>query len=95
MILLILFGSLMVSYARARAEGLGEHCLVGPFQRAERIILIGLAGILNPFVNSILDMPDSPWTQDLVLIIALFILAIGTNLTALWRFLHVLKNLRR
>ena len=51
LILLILFGSLMVSYTRARAEGLGERCLVGVFQRGERIILLGAAGILNPFIN--------------------------------------------
>ncbi len=50
-ILLILFGSLMVSYTRARAEGLGERCQVGVFQRGERIILLGIAGILNPFIN--------------------------------------------
>lgn len=95
LILFILFGSLMVSYARARAEGLGEHCLVGLFQRGERIILIGLAGIFNPFVNQLLGMPDSRWTQDIILVGTLFILAFGTNLTALWRFLHVLNNLRQ
>jgi CDP-diacylglycerol---glycerol-3-phosphate 3-phosphatidyltransferase len=92
LILLILFGSLMVSYTRARAEGLGERCLVGFFQRGERIILLGLAGMLNPFVN-LLASPG--WAQDSVLVAVLLILAIGTNLTALWRFLHVLNKLRR
>lgn len=91
--LLILFGSLMVSYTRARAEGLGVRCLVGMFQRGERIILIGLSGILNPFVNSWGDLAGT-WAQDIVLIVTLIVLAIGTNLTALWRFLHVLNNLR-
>jgi CDP-diacylglycerol--glycerol-3-phosphate 3-phosphatidyltransferase len=95
MILFILFGSLMVSYARARAEGLGEHCAVGLFQRGERIILIGLTGMVNPFVNGLLGMPESHWSQDIVLVAALAVLAVGTNLTALWRFLHVLNNLRR
>jgi CDP-diacylglycerol---glycerol-3-phosphate 3-phosphatidyltransferase len=92
LILLILFGSLMVSYTRARAEGLGERCLVGFFQRGERIILLGLAGILNPFVNL---LTNSGWARDAVLVAVLLILAIGTNLTALWRFLHVLNKLRR
>jgi CDP-diacylglycerol--glycerol-3-phosphate 3-phosphatidyltransferase len=95
MILLILFGSLMVSYARARAEGIGEHCIVGPFQRGERIILIGLAGIFNPLVNGLLDTPHNHWSQDMVLVIVLLVLAVGTNLTALWRFLYVMNNLRR
>lgn len=34
--------ALLVSYMRARAEGLGIDCSVGIFQRAERIILIGI-----------------------------------------------------
>jgi CDP-diacylglycerol---glycerol-3-phosphate 3-phosphatidyltransferase len=94
-ILLILFGSLMVSYTRARAEGLGERCMVGLFQRGERIILLGVAGIMNPFVNYYASLPHTHWAQDIVLMIALLILALGTNITALWRFLHVLNNLRR
>jgi CDP-diacylglycerol---glycerol-3-phosphate 3-phosphatidyltransferase len=31
---------LMVSYSRARAEGLGEECKVGLMERPERIILL-------------------------------------------------------
>lgn len=93
-ILLILFGSLMVSYTRARAEGLGERCVVGMFQRGERIILLGLAGIINPFSNWIIGASGNRWTQDFLLVAALLIMAFGTNLTAIKRFLHVLNNLR-
>ncbi len=32
--------------------------------------------------------------QDAVLIVALILLAVGTNLTALWRLFHVLNKLR-
>jgi CDP-diacylglycerol--glycerol-3-phosphate 3-phosphatidyltransferase len=95
LILLILFGSLMVSYTRARAEGLGERCMVGLFQRGERIVLIGVAGILNPLGNRMIGMSAGHWTQDLILTMVLLILAVGTNWTALWRFLHVLNNLRK
>ena len=95
LILLILFGSLMVSYTRARAEGLGERCLVGVFQRGERIILLGLAGIMNPFANFYASLAGSGWAKDFALIAVLIILAVGTNLTALWRFLHVLNKLRK
>jgi CDP-diacylglycerol--glycerol-3-phosphate 3-phosphatidyltransferase len=44
-------GSLLVSYARARAEGLGLRGDVGWLQRPERIILLGLGlmvGLLTP-----------------------------------------------
>ncbi len=37
-----LLGSLLVSYTRARAEGLGIECKVGVVTRAERVILIAL-----------------------------------------------------
>jgi len=95
LILLILFGSLMVSYTRARAEGLGERCLEGFFQRGERIILLGVAGILNPFINLFAGLNGSSWAVDLGLKGVLVVLAFGTNLTAMWRFLHVLNKLRK
>lgn len=41
-----LAGSLMVSYTRARAEGLGIDCKVGLMQRPERIVLVGFAALI-------------------------------------------------
>ncbi|MDR3566929.1 MAG: CDP-alcohol phosphatidyltransferase family protein, partial [Syntrophobacteraceae bacterium] len=95
LILLILFGSLMVSYTRARAEGLGERCLGGAFQRGERIILLGAAGILNPLLNLFASAPTTPWSRDLALKGVLVVLAFGANLTAMWRFIHVLNKLKK
>ena len=91
---LVVFGSVMVSYAKARAEGLGISCLVGLFQRAERIIAIGLAGMVNSLINFTARANDAALLgQDAVLIVTLIFLAVGTNLTALWRFFHVLNKL--
>lgn len=45
LILLATAGSLMTSYARARAEGLGTSCREGLFQRPERMILV-IVGLL-------------------------------------------------
>ena len=42
LILLVLIGSFLVSYIRARAEGLGLECQVGLFTRAERIIVLAI-----------------------------------------------------
>jgi len=69
-------GSLMVSYARARAEGLGLRGDVGWLQRPERVVVLGLGLILGLVVP------------------ALWVLAILTNLTAVQRILHV-RNLTR
>lgn len=41
---LALVGSFMVSYTRARAEGLGLDCKVGWFERPERMVLIIIMG---------------------------------------------------
>jgi CDP-diacylglycerol--glycerol-3-phosphate 3-phosphatidyltransferase len=43
---LALVGSLMVSYARARAEGLAVQAEVGWFQRPERIVVLGVGFLL-------------------------------------------------
>jgi len=45
LIYLSIAGSLMVSYTRARAEGLGIECRVGLFTRLERLITL-IAGLL-------------------------------------------------
>jgi CDP-diacylglycerol--glycerol-3-phosphate 3-phosphatidyltransferase len=66
-------GSLMVSYARARAEGLGLRGDVGWLQRPERVVLLGLGLIFG------------------LLVPALWVLAILTNVTAVQRILHVRK----
>jgi CDP-diacylglycerol--glycerol-3-phosphate 3-phosphatidyltransferase len=40
-------GSSMVSYTRARAEGLGIECKIGVMQRAERMVLLASASVLG------------------------------------------------
>jgi len=70
--------SLLVSYARARAEGLGLDCKVGLVQRAERIILIGLPTL---FVGA------GPGGLVLTGIVAL--LALGSVITVGQRFRYV------
>jgi CDP-diacylglycerol--glycerol-3-phosphate 3-phosphatidyltransferase len=43
LIFLVLLGSVMVSYTRARAEGLGLSCTVGLLTRPVRVAVLGLA----------------------------------------------------
>jgi len=43
----VLIGSFLVSYIRARAEGLGLECKVGLFTRAERVIVLAIGLFLN------------------------------------------------
>lgn len=67
-------GSLLVSYTRARAEGIGVDCEVGLLTRVERAILTIAALILG------LTAP------------ALWILAIGTMLTAIHRMVYTYRQ---
>lgn len=46
----VLLGSLMVSYVRARAEGLGIDCEVGLLARPERVLLLALGLIVSQMV---------------------------------------------
>ncbi len=53
LVVLALLGSLLVSYARARAEALGIDCKVGLMSRAERMALLIaglLLGLLGPVI---------------------------------------------
>lgn len=74
-------GSTMVSYTRARAEGLGIECKVGVMQRAERMVLLLLGTILGIAFNIF----DPLMTGILVFI------AVISNFTALQRTLYVRK----
>jgi CDP-diacylglycerol--glycerol-3-phosphate 3-phosphatidyltransferase len=79
---LALVGSLMVSYARARAEGVGLQAAdVGWFQRPERIILLGVGFVVAAFYPN-------------ALLIVLALLAVLTTITVLQRVLHVARATR-
>lgn len=50
---LALLGSLLVSYIRARAEGLGLECKVGIMTRAERVVLIAFGLVFGLLAEAI------------------------------------------
>lgn len=80
-----LMGSGMVSYTRARAEGLGFECRVGIMQRAERIVILSLGAILG----SVLKVFDP------LMISALVIIAVVSHITTAQRILYVKKAARQ
>jgi len=80
-----LVGSVMVSYTRARAEGLGSKKVVGWLQRPERMLLLATGAIINAPV-------DLRWGGgDMVLRWTVILIAIGANLTAVQRLLVVYR----
>lgn len=87
-----LAGSLMVSYTRARGEGLGYSCREGGMQRAERIVYLGLAGVFGKVAQAL--WPQVAWSEGLM-IVALGLLAVSTNYTAFQRLALIRRELRR
>jgi phosphatidylglycerophosphate synthase len=99
---LALIGSSMVSYTRARAEGLGVKCDIGWMQRPERIVIIGgsalLCGLFAPIIGNDFKIespiPNIPWFETIsIFTIPLAIVAIFSNLTAIQRIQHTKKAL--
>jgi CDP-diacylglycerol--glycerol-3-phosphate 3-phosphatidyltransferase len=80
-IIFTFLGSTMVSYTRARAEGLGIECKVGIMQRAERMALLVIGGILG-YAFNIFD----PLMAGILILIAVI-----SNFTAWQRTFFVRK----
>ncbi|MBR3512844.1 MAG: CDP-alcohol phosphatidyltransferase family protein [Bacteroidaceae bacterium] len=85
---LALIGSIMVSYVRARAEGLGCECKVGLMQRPERVVVLVLGLLLAGFLQHVVPF-NSLW----FLLGAVVLIAVLANWTAIVRILHVKKQL--
>ena len=81
LVYLALTGSVMVSYLRARAEGLGIECRVGVMTRPERVVLLGLGLVVAHW-----------WLTGLLAVVAaiagLAILTSGQRLLLVWRTLR-------
>ncbi len=75
-----LLGSLMVSYIRARMEGLGIECRAGLFTRPERVIVLALGLLLSGFAYA--------------LVIALSIITFFSYFTAGQRLIYAWKQTR-
>jgi len=72
--------SVLVSYIRARAEGMGLDCEVGLFTRAERVVVLALGLFLSQFGDALL--------------IALYVIAALSLVTVVQRLRHVWKQTR-
>jgi CDP-diacylglycerol--glycerol-3-phosphate 3-phosphatidyltransferase len=78
--LLGMAGSFLVSYARARAEGLGLDCRVGIAQRPERIVGLGLPTL-------VFGAGPNGW----LLLILMLVLAVASTITVIQRVAHVYR----
>ena len=72
-----MIGSVMVSYVRARAEGLDIECKVGLMQRPERVVVTAVTAMLTGC------MADIWWLAG-----GMILIAVLANITAFWRIAH-------
>jgi len=79
LVYVVAVGSILISYARARAEGLGLEAKVGIAPRPERVLILGI-GLLFPQAATI---------------VALIILAVLTHITAMQRLYAVWNQTRK
>ncbi len=85
-----LIGSIMVSYVRARAEGLDIECKIGFMQRPERVVVTSLAKLATGIAGQCGLRAFDP---DMILIVAMGVIAVFANLTAFARINHCRKAL--
>ena len=99
-----LIGSMMVSYTRARAEGLGIECKGGLMQRPERIVTIGVfgiaCGVAGHFIGSdyklyIPGIPFHVFETMSIFTIPITIMAVMTNITAINRLMNAKRGLEK
>lgn len=84
-----LIGSLMVSYVRARAEGLGIECKVGMMQRPERVVLTSLGALFCGIFGDCQAF-DPIW----ILVVPVGVVAVFANITAFVRVNHCRKVMK-
>jgi len=75
-----MLGSLMVSYIRARIEGLGVECKAGIFTRPERVIIMALGLLLSGL--------------NYALFIAIALLAVLSFFTVIERLIYAWRQLK-
>jgi len=83
-------GSLLVSYTRARGEAVGVRNTSGVMQRAERLVLLGLAAILDPVITM-----RAGWSSGTLLAVIVLLIAVGSWGTAVYRTAAIGSELRK
>lgn len=91
---LAMVGSIMVSYVRARAEGLGIECKMGFMQRPERVVVTAVAILATGITGQNLE-PGSSFDPNIILTVAMTVIAVFANMTAFARLSHSRRELTK
>jgi CDP-diacylglycerol---glycerol-3-phosphate 3-phosphatidyltransferase len=88
-----IIGIQVTSYSKARGEINGISTKIGLMQRTERFFLLGLVSVFHPFIMLILNRYGI--TREYPIIIAMILMAVLTNYTAMYRIIYVFNKIRK
>jgi len=92
LIMALMLGTASMSYVKARGEAIGVTTKSGLMQRPERIIMIGVYSVLDPFIRIILS--NYGINRDYCLIFILIVMAILINFSAVVRMVDIFRLIR-
>jgi CDP-diacylglycerol--glycerol-3-phosphate 3-phosphatidyltransferase len=87
-----LVGSSVMGYARAKGEAVGIDPNVGWMQRHERAVIMGSFAVLSPVVALFVE-PGAAHPRYHLMVLGLGLVALFTNLTAVWRARYVMVRM--
>lgn len=91
-IMALMLGTAAMSYVKARGEAVGVTTKSGLMQRPERIMMLSIYSVLDPFIRIILGKYGI--NQDYCLILILIIMAILINFSAVVRMIDIFRQIR-
>ena len=97
---IVLIGSVMVSYSRARAEGLDIACKVGFLERPERVVLLIIGSLteVSPATYDAVAAGVSPVVAEILFFkmrAVLWVMAVLSHWTVIHRVYHTRDELQR
>jgi CDP-diacylglycerol---glycerol-3-phosphate 3-phosphatidyltransferase len=96
---IVLIGSVMVSYSRARAEGLNIECKVGFLERPERVVLLIIGSLTEVSTGTYEAVANiSPLAAELMFFkmrAVLWVMAVLSHWTVIHRVYHTRDELLR
>jgi len=91
--ILVIVGTEVISYAKARGEAMGFTTSRGLMQRPERIVMLAFFSILHPFFKII--AMERGYHPDITLMGAVVIMAVLVNYSAVVRIASIFKDIKK
>ncbi len=91
--IVLIIGTEVMSYVKARGEVLGVDTKRGLMQRPERVAMLGVLSALNPIAVVLLDQYSLP--KDLVFNIVITVMALLVNFSAVSRLISIFKDIKK